>query len=155
MPLRVNLRHLEARDLRLEGEMPAAELDLEIRDEMIRAERPLKYDLRVEELHHALLVQGEMEMILDCECVRCLKPFQQRLVLKDWTVHVPLQGDDKAPVDNDCVDLTPFVREDILLELPRHPVCEPGCAGLKKFSPKTRGKQENKSAWAELNKLKL
>jgi len=38
---------------------------------------------------------------------------------------LPLEGEEKTPVDNDCVDLTPFAREDMLLEFPQHPVCEP------------------------------
>jgi len=58
------------------------------------------------------------------------------------------------------VDLTPWVREDILLGFPQHPLCRPECDGLKKASVgkarKTAGKDESKpSAWAELNKLKL
>ena len=35
--LLVNLRHLEAHEIHLEGELPAAELDFGLRDEMIRA----------------------------------------------------------------------------------------------------------------------
>jgi uncharacterized metal-binding protein YceD (DUF177 family) len=155
MSLKVNLRHLEAHALRLQGELSAEELDLAVRDEMIRTEKPLHYDLEVESLHDALLVQGTLDLTLDCECVRCLKPFAYRIKLEHWTQHLPLEGDEKVSVDNDSVDLTPFVREDILLEFPRHPLCKPDCGGLKKTSEKTRGKQENRSAWAELNKLKL
>ena len=68
----------------------------------------------------------------------------------------------RSPVVNDCVDLTPYVREDILLEFPQHPLCDPECRGLPKTSiGKSRntsgtGKTEvGSSAWAELNKLKL
>jgi uncharacterized metal-binding protein YceD (DUF177 family) len=96
-------------------------------------------------------------MILDCQCVRCLKSFQHRLVLADWTCHVPLAGEDRAPVDNDCVDLTPFVREDMLLEFPAHPLCKPDCAGLKKGQARKTGGRDAaaSAAWAELDKLKL
>lgn len=155
MSLKINLRHLEARDLHLTGELPVEELDLDLRDEMVRAEKPLRYDLQIEKLHHAILVQGQLELMLDCECVRCLKPFRQKLKLEHWTLHLPLEGDEKVSADNDCVDLTPFVREDMLLEFPRHPLCKTDCAGLKKPVKKATTKQENKSAWAELNKLKL
>ena len=41
------------------------------------------------------------------------------------------QGDDKALVVNDCLDLTPYVREDILLALPLHPLCGSDCGGLE------------------------
>jgi uncharacterized protein len=65
-------------------------------------------------------------------------------------------------VVNDFVDLTPYVREDILLEFPRHPVCNPECRGLPKTAigqarnSSGTGKTEVGSpAWAELNKLKL
>ena len=40
MPLLVNLRHLATHNLDFKGELPAAELDLETRDEMIRVEQP-------------------------------------------------------------------------------------------------------------------
>ena len=67
---------------------------------------------------------------LDCECVRCLKTFQYQL---DWTIGPAicrLKGEEDVPVVNDCVDLTPYMREDILLEFPQHPLCEPECRGL-------------------------
>ncbi len=155
--LSVNLRHLEAHAIHLEGELAAAGLDFDLRDEMIRAEQPLRYDLTVEKMPDALLVTGSLELILDCQCVRCLKPFAHRLVLEDWVCHLPLAGEEKAVVNNDCVDLTPFVREDILLEFPQHPLCKPDCGGLKKSqAPKTGGKDQSESAaWAELDKLKL
>jgi uncharacterized metal-binding protein YceD (DUF177 family) len=55
------------------------------------------------------------------------------------------------------VDLTPFVREDILLGFPQHPLCKPDCGGLKKNqAQKTGGRDKSESAaWAELDKLKL
>ena len=58
--LSVNLRHLESHELRLKGELAAAELDFDLHDEMIRAEQPLRYDLTVEKLDDALLVTGSL-----------------------------------------------------------------------------------------------
>jgi uncharacterized protein len=155
--LSVNLRHLEAQEIRLEGELSAADLDFGVRDEMIRAEQPLRCDLTVEKLDDALLVTGSLQLVLDCQCVRCLKAFKQRLALEDWACHLPLTGEEKVAVINDCVDLTPFVREDMLLEFPQHPLCKPDCGGLKKSQArKTGGKDKSESAaWAELDKLKL
>jgi uncharacterized protein len=153
----VNLRHLDAHEIRLEGELAVAELDLDLHDELIRAERPLRYDLTAEILDDALLVTGSLQLILDCQCVRCLKPFKQKLVLDDWACHLPLSGEEKVSVNNDCVDLTPSVREDILLRFPQHPLCKPDCGGLKKSRVKnTGGKDKSESsAWAGLDKLKL
>jgi uncharacterized metal-binding protein YceD (DUF177 family) len=53
--------------------------------------------------------------------------------------------------------LTPFVREDMLLNFPQHPLCKPDCAGLKTGQAKKLGGDEESkpSVWVELNKLKL
>jgi len=160
MPIAVNLRHLEAHDVQLKGELPAEELDLDTRDEMLEAHQPLKYDLEVQKLEQSLLIQGSLQLMLDCKCVRCLKPFEYKLELDPWSAVLELQGEEAAPVVNDCVDLTPYVREDILLEFPQHPLCERECRGLPKPSVGKKQKTSNQnegesSAWAELNKLKF
>jgi len=156
--LKINLCHLEEHGLHLKGELPVAELDLGVKDELIRAEKPLRYDLSVELLHDALLVQGSLALPLECECSRCLKKFKTELKFSPWAVHLPLEGEDKVSVENDCVDLTPFLREDILLDFPQHPLCKTDCAGLK---PKGKAHQAEtaekpaSAAWAKLDKLKL
>ena len=162
MPITVNLRHLEADEVRLEGELPVEELDIDTRDEIIQVNRPLRYNIEVQKVEHGLLVQGQLHLTLDCECVRCLKAFLFELNLEHWACHVPLQGDEAVKVSNDCVDLTPLVREDILLEFPQHPLCDPDCRGLPNSSVgkvkknSGAGKTESgSSAWAELNKLKF
>ncbi|MEI9864167.1 MAG: YceD family protein [Limisphaerales bacterium] len=163
MSLIINIRHLENRNLELCGELPLAELDLNLRDDLIRATHPLHYDLEIEMLEDSLLVQGLLRLNLECQCVRCLKDFDFELELDPWTLHIPfepLEDEETLTIKNDCVDLTPQVREDILLGFPQHPLCRPDCDGLKKASVgkarKTVGKDESKpSAWAELNKLKL
>jgi len=161
MPLHFNLHHLETKNLRLAGELAAHELELEQVDELIRAHQPLRYDLEVQKLADGILVQGQLQLTLECECVRCLKPFPFKLELNRWACHLPLQGEEKVLLVNDCVDLTPYVREDILLELPHHPLCKPECGGLPiKPTGQTKkpgGSETEKvsSAWAALNKLKL
>ena len=161
MPLLVNLRHLEANDLKLRGELPAQELDIETHDEAIGLGEPLEYNLEVQRLEGGLLLEGQLRLILECHCVRCLKPFSYRLNLRNWTVHLPLKGEEAAAVVNDCVDLTPYIREDILLAFPQHPLCDPQCGGLPAYHRRTKrtsstGQTDHGSpAWDELNKLKF
>jgi uncharacterized protein len=163
MPLTVNLRHLEKKDLVLEGELSAQELELDKVDPMIQVPEPLKYDLEVERVDDSLLVQGELRLNLKCECVRCLKPFKYKVELTNWAAHLPLAGEDKVDVVNDSVDLTPPIREDILLAFPQHPLCKADCSGLpkgaaaklKKVSGAGKIEEGKSSAWAELDKLKL
>jgi uncharacterized protein len=161
MPITVNLRHLEARNKRLQGELPVSELDLDTRDELIQPRRPLEYDLEVQKLDEGLLVQGKLRLVLDCECARCLKPVEHPIELDPWTAHLPLAGEEQVPVVNDVVDLTPTIREDILLEFPQHPLCDPECVGLpnsltsKKKKAGSGRAEGGSSAWSELNKLKF
>ena len=158
MSLKINLRHLEEHGIHLKGELPVAELDLGVNDELIHTEKPLRYDLSVELLHDAVLATGSLALPLDCECGRCLKKFKSELKLAGWAAHLPLEGEDKVPVENDCVDLTPFVREDMLLNFPQHPLCKPDCGGLKKKNTAAKAEAVEKpasEAWAKLDKLKL
>jgi uncharacterized metal-binding protein YceD (DUF177 family) len=66
-------------------------------------------------------------------------------------------------VINDCVDLTPYVREDIFLAFPQRPLCDPNCSGLKtpanksEHGPAASGEApgDSSSPWSVLDKLKL
>ena len=162
MPLLVNLRHLEAHPIHLSGQLGPSDLDFGPLDEVIQVQEPLGYELEIERLEGGLLVQGRLELVLDCVCVRCLKSFRYSLDLPEWQSHLPLEGEDAVVPINDCVDLTPVVREDILLEFPPHPVCEPECRGLPKthLGQTATGRagintEAGSPAWAELNKLKF
>ena len=162
MSLQINLRHLESHNLRLEGQLPVSDLDINIKDDIIQLVHPLEHDLEVQKLEDGLLIQGRLSLMLSCRCVRCLREFQYPLQLDPWTAHLPLQGEEAVAVVNDCVDLTPAVREDILLEFPQHPLCGSDCRGLRSTSAgksKTFSSmglsEEGSPAWKELNKLKF
>ena len=158
-PLTINLRHLAMRDLRLEGSLPPDELQLNGLDPMIRVREPVRYDILVQKLEQNLLAQGTLRVALECDCVRCLKRFSETITLPEFAMQLPLAGEDA--VEGDFADLTPHVREDIVLAFPQHPLCEPGCAGLNQPPPPSNEAQPGQespmtsSVWAALNKLKL
>lgn len=147
--------------------MPPEFLELESRDPQMHLTHPLRFDLQVEQVGAGLLVRGSLAMDLDCECVRCLAPFQFPLRIDPWTCHVPLEGDDSAPAEGDLVDLTPYVREDTVLAFPQHPLCGSKCNGLpglmkngegtKSVAPGSGSKPGSNpgSVWDQLDKLKL
>jgi uncharacterized protein len=162
MPIHVNLRQLQDQSLELQGALPVEELDLGAGDELVHLREPVEYRLRATMLDEALLIEGSLAMPVHCECARCLRPVESRVDLPHWAIHIALTGEDRAPVVNDCVDLTPFIREDILLGLPQHPLCEAGCPGPPQLKRSVVGSQSGSSetakkvsAWDELDKLKL
>jgi uncharacterized protein len=162
MPLLVNVRHLETSEQRLEGELPIAELDLERLDELMQPVESMRYQLLVQRIEKGLLVQGQLELPLACECARCLRPFRTVVRLPDYCAMLSWEGEEAVPIRHDCVDLTPYVREDMVLALPQRPLCEPECRGLAdrpSFGPEAADGADDSeppsSAWAKLNKLKL
>ncbi|MGZ4972568.1 MAG: YceD family protein [Limisphaerales bacterium] len=154
MAVEFNIRHLDENELHLDGELSPEELDLEIQDPLVQARKPLQYDINVQKTGSDILAQGRLELPLQCECSRCLKPFKTKVLIEDWAALLPLQGEEAVPIENDMVDLTPFVREDILLNFPQHPLCSEECAGLP-APPEKKSQTQGSSAWSELNKLKL
>jgi len=160
MPLVVNLRQLESEPQDLSGELPAADLALERPDETLHLTHPLEYELTATLIDDAILLQGTLRLPMECDCVRCLKRFSFSLELSEFAAHLPLVGEDAVPVVDESVDLTPFLREDILLTLPQHPLCKPDCRGLSQLAaggasgtnPQTNA---GASPWAVLNELKL
>jgi len=161
MPVTFNIRHLEEKSLFLEGELPFAELELANVDELIHLSQPLSYDLSVEKFERGILVQGKLQLALDCECARCLGAFPHLLNLDPWACHLALEGEEKISIINDLVDLTPYIREDILLSFPQQPLCGPECKGLTRLRNEqtkpgaVRESESASNAWAELNKLKF
>jgi uncharacterized protein len=159
--LRINLQELREDPVELTGEFPAEDLHLGLEDELMHFNHPLEHELTAELMGDEVFVQGSWRLPVDCECSRCLKPFVHTLEMPEWAVLLPLTGPDRVSQEGDWVDLTPWLREDILLDLPRHPACEGGCKGLKIKAPagkKQRGAtapDESSGPWSALDKLKL
>ena len=161
MSLSFNLRLLEHKVLHLLGEWPVDEMDLADMDELVQILEPLHYELWVEKFNQSVLVIGRLQFTFDCHCSRCLQQFQKVVEIADWNCNLPLEGEEKVLVKHDCVDLTPFIREDILLAFPQHPLCHTECSGLPIATPQypnagaTSASGVVPSAWDELNKLKF
>lgn len=168
-PFEVHLCRLEHQNEHLSGEVRLEDLDLKLEDELIHIHQPLRYDLVVEKVGSGLLARGSLNLELDCECARCLKPFRIPLGLENWACHIPLDEDAEGRLEpvvtkGDAVDLTPYVWEDIVLALPQHPLCESKCSGLpssvkgnesKQSVAQSSGQKKPDSIWDQLDKLKL
>jgi uncharacterized protein len=161
MSLKVNLKHLENGPVELDDSIPAPELAPDFQDELVRLVHPVDYELKVERQSDGLLVTGRLATRLECDCARCLKTFILPLELPEFAALIPfekVEGEEMTVIDGDFADLTPVLREDILLVLPTSPLCSLDCRGLK---PKTEardlhlGESSSASAWSALDKLKL
>ena len=159
MPVLVSLSALQHGTVRLIGELEPDDLGLELNDPCLGLRQPVRYDLSAQMMGDEVFVEGEIETVLDCQCVRCLEAFQTPLRLSPWACLLPVQGEDAAPLIDDSVNLTPQMREDSLLALPQHPVCRPDCRGLPLMPPGLPSSSDQgrkgSSAWSVLDNLNL
>lgn len=90
--------------------------------------------VRITRTGQGLLVQVKMSARTACECVRCLTDFQQPLEI-DFSELYAFRADavtDSGLVvpEDGRINLTPLIREEMLLSIPISPICKPDCKGL-------------------------
>ena len=151
--MKVHLNQIPLEGKHLEGEENAACLDVEHAE--FKPLGPVRYSLEVGLSGTGLFATGTLAVDLEMECVACLKKFRYPLRVDDFALQTELDG-------REMVDLTPFVREDILLSLPSYPHCdwneEHVCEGADKTNSRnTAGEQPPRAQtlWEELDKLKI
>ncbi|MBU0547752.1 MAG: DUF177 domain-containing protein [Candidatus Omnitrophica bacterium] len=105
----------------LEEEINPAELELET--ELIKFHSNLKIKAQVSRVINALIVDLNIYAVLAAACSRCLEEFE-------WQFNKNAQL--SYPIDNSAtsIDLTPEIREEVILDYPIKPLCNLNCKGL-------------------------
>lgn len=162
MPLLINIKQLENGQKHFRGHLELADLDVDPQDELIKPSKGLDFDFTAEIQGKNILTRGYIGMSFQFECARCLNPFEKEIEFPHWSQLIPFSGEEAVPVDNDCIDLTPFLREDMLLSLPQHPLCAKECQGMDTPTEKSPDFQsiqpkvdKQPSAWTALDQLHL
>jgi len=146
--MKVHLKQIPAAGLHLEGEeeCPISEFDAE----GIRSAGPLHYNIDIGVSSGALWANGSISQLVELRCVSCLEKFVHEIKVPAFAVHTELRGPE-------TLDLTPFIREDLLLNLPAHPHCDRDggriCKAKYIETPEQDARRE--SDWSALDKLKL
>jgi uncharacterized protein len=148
-------RQIPAGGLRETGREDPAVLQLDAEKEL-RAEAPVCYDLRLQRAGQEVVAAGHVRTTLRAACVRCGCWFDLELADRDFLCALPFASEDAE------LDLTPEMRESILLLLPSHPVCRADCKGLCPACGADRnrvacgcGEARMAAGWDALEKLKL
>ena len=145
--MKVHLKQIPPEGLHIEGEDPAA--ILELNDPTVRPEGGVRWALDVGVSEGGIFATGKLAVDLGLQCVACLKKFDYPLQVEDFAAQIDLEG-------RETVDLTDQVREDILLALPPYPHCDWNgqnvCKGALRESTESPGESHT---WDELDKLKF
>ena len=146
--MKVHLKQIPVQGLHLEGEEDCPVQDLE--SEGIRCVGRLHYDLDLGVAGRALWANGSLSQPVELSCVSCLEKFVYEIRVPAFAVHLELHGPE-------TVDLTPSIREEILLNLPAHPHCDKDSNRVCKAKRLKAAEQrmKRKSDWSALDKLKI
>ena len=146
--MKVHLKQIPSEGLHLEGEDDCLIPDLE--SEGVHCAGPMHYSIDLGMAEGSLWANGSLKQPVEVSCVACLEKFVHEIKVPSFAVHTELRGPE-------TVDLSPFMREDILLNLPAHPRCdrEGGrvCKAAKAEAAPAEAKR--KPDWSALDKLKL
>jgi uncharacterized protein len=147
--MKVHLRQIQPDGLHLEGKEECPIPDL---TEDVICTEPLGYSLDLGISEGSLWVTGSLSQPVELKCVRCLEPFRYNIEVPSFSIHQELTGPE-------VIDLSPYVREDILLNLPAHPHCdrEGGrkCPAADGVAPPSTTDDKRTPDWSALDKLKL
>ena len=118
-----------------------------------RAEHPIRVELVVQKDEENFLATGWATTSLSLLCGRCAGWLP-------WPVHAKVEHLFEGPHPN-SIDLTPLIREDILLELPLNAVCRLGADGrcpvtgeIYQPRPESSGTLVGEEVWEALSKIK-
>jgi uncharacterized protein len=146
--VKVHLKQIPSDGLHLEGDEECPFLDLGA--EGIGCAGALHYKIDLGVANGALWASGSLSQRVQLRCVSCLEQFTHEIQVPAFGAHIELRGPE-------TIDLTPLMREDLLLNLPPHPHCDRDgsrvCKG--KQIEFREGGTERKSDWSALDKLKL
>ena len=146
--MKIHLKQVPAQGLHLDGDEDCPIQELEA--EGIRCAGPLHYNVDVGIAGGALWARGSLSQPVELRCVSCLENFVHDIQVPAFAVHTELHGPE-------TVDLTPFMREDLLLNLPAHPRCDRDGNRVCKAKQSKTVEQDTKPKldWSPLDKLKL
>ncbi|MCW2543633.1 MAG: DNA-binding protein [Frankiales bacterium] len=97
----------------------------------------LALDLRLESVMDGVLVSGTVTGPVSGECGRCLGPISDELTVTIQELFVYPEAsthhddeDEVAQLQGELLDLTPTLRDAVVLALPLNPLCQEDCLGL-------------------------
>jgi len=119
--MKISVKRIPPDGETVEGDDPPSIMELDEPD--TRFEHDVHYELLAQLQGNALLVTGRLSTPATLRCSRCLQVFELPVRVDNFAFHQELK-------DEDFVDLTANMREDIILELPQRALCIEGCRGL-------------------------
>ncbi|MGD9896105.1 MAG: DUF177 domain-containing protein [Candidatus Methylacidiphilaceae bacterium] len=118
--MKIKTASLSAEPLRVQEVLQPTILGLD--EPAARAKDPIAINLSLYLLEDLVVATGSVETVVELQCGRCCRWLNWSIQLPDFQIRM------RPPLPL-WIDLTPFVREDILLALPLVAVCDERAGG--------------------------
>jgi len=119
--MKIEVKKILQEGLVLHEDIAPKELDLQT--DIIKFKGLIKADANIEKITNAVTVDLRLNGLISGVCSRCLDEFEL-IFKKDLKLSYPVEKLDTI------IDLGPDIREEIILDYPVKPLCNPNCKGL-------------------------
>ena len=117
----INCKQISEEGMELNVCFPASEMDLAYKENVSEGEIGVYATVLL--VSNEIIVQGRIEASYACECDRCLSPIMMPIRIENFTLNYEYHN-------QDFQDLSPEIRDEILLMIPTKILCSPECKGL-------------------------
>lgn len=137
----IDLIKLENSPLELDFALASEEIDLDSEEAKLKSETSVKGVLTKSAAETE--IAGNIKTIVEIECARCLSPIEKKIEIpfraafiqpehysENKETELNAEDLDVSIIENDEINLTELVREQILLNLPEQIFCSENCQGL-------------------------
>lgn len=151
----INIDEIPEEGLYLKGSEPAEILELK-EEKFFAPLGDVRFDFYVQCVCDELIVNGSVQAEVQVQCSRCTQIFSTKIEDSAFLRTFPLMGGVYE------LDITEYIREAIVLDLPNFPLCDEACSGLCPHCGTNLNtgscdctEEEGPSAWDALGGLKF
>ncbi|MEW5804802.1 MAG: DUF177 domain-containing protein [bacterium] len=139
--MKINMKDIVAEKTEFSFTVPISEFQFSEQEAVLKED--VQVGVTLEKVRREVLLRGTMKTLLELECSRCLEHFSFpvsedfQTILQPFSPSVTEEEVELAKEDldiiiyqDDIIDLTEILREQILLSIPMISVCDPSCQGL-------------------------
>ncbi|MDR1711436.1 MAG: DUF177 domain-containing protein [Propionibacteriaceae bacterium] len=91
---------------------------------------PIEFEVLLEPVGEGVLVTGSARVSLRGSCSRCLEPVEAEASVELQELYSYHDIPDASRLEGELINLEPLLRDQVVLEMPFTPLCQPDCAGL-------------------------
>jgi len=151
--MKIDPRQIPEEGIELSGSIPTVDYDVPIGE--IRGWDKIQYRFQAHKVGQEVTITGTLSSNFEMPCARCLDFIPWKLEIKDFCQVL-------AAPDEALLDLTPLIREDIILALPLAARCELDGAGRcprsgRVYTPPSQddfAEKRRATVWRDLDQLK-